>query len=222
MHSSSHTHHRPPTIPWLNSNEIPLIYQHQLCNYSELRYDDNTENREHMKIIIDGYNLIRQSRSLLPFEKQSLEGGRRELIRRLAQFKKIRHHSITVVFDGWAGDSPNEERHVEKGITVIYSKRGEKADDVIIRMVPHGGSQYIVVTSDRGVADAITKRGATAISSPEFEMRMHMPLPHDSPGETYDVDGEDDGGEPAPGKRKGPSKRLPKKKRRAVARLKKL
>ena len=174
-----------------------------------------------MHIIIDGYNLIRQSLSLRQFEDRSLEEGRNELIQRLSRFKKERGHTITVVFDGWIGGSSKEERYNEKGITVIYSKKGEQADEVIKRMVRKGRSSVIVVTSDRTVADVATRSGGTAIPSPEFESRIMM-----SGGEflsfTEQLNEYDDEHSRLTGKRKGPSKRLPKKKRRVMARLRKI
>jgi len=174
-----------------------------------------------MHIIIDGYNLIRQSPSLWQFESRGLEEGRHELIRRLSRFKKERGHTITVVFDGWIGGSPKEERYNEKGITVIYSKKGEQADEVIKRMVRKGRSSVIVVTSDRSVADAATRNGGTAIPSPEFESRITL-SDRESSAFAEEPREYDDEHSRLTGKRKGPSKRLPKKKRRVMARLKKI
>ena len=126
-----------------------------------------------MHIIIDGYNLIRQSASLKRLERFSLERGRNELIRRVAGYRKLRDHRMTVVFDGWITGSPEEERLREDGVYIIYSKRGETADEVIKRMAIAGrGSEIIVVSSDRDVANSAVKAGGVAISSPEFEERM--------------------------------------------------
>jgi len=48
-------------------------------------------------ILIDGYNLIRQSDILRNYERQSLEAGRRALISKLIEYEKRRGHKITVV-----------------------------------------------------------------------------------------------------------------------------
>jgi len=50
-------------------------------------------------IIIDGYNLIRQSCTLAAFDQKDLQLGREVLLDKLAAYKKIKHHKITVVFD---------------------------------------------------------------------------------------------------------------------------
>ncbi|MBN1828305.1 MAG: NYN domain-containing protein, partial [Deltaproteobacteria bacterium] len=58
-----------------------------------------------MHIIIDGYNFIRQSDRLRRFERISLEEGRKQLLRTVGEYRKLRGHKITVVFDGWGGGS---------------------------------------------------------------------------------------------------------------------
>ena len=50
-----------------------------------------------LEIIIDGYNLIRQSRSLRRLDAQSLEQGREALLERLIAYHQVRGHPITVV-----------------------------------------------------------------------------------------------------------------------------
>jgi predicted RNA-binding protein with PIN domain len=175
-----------------------------------------------MKIIIDGYNLIRQSESLRRFERFSLEEGRKELIRRLSIFKRLRGHTIIAVFDGWIHGSAREERRNEGGITVIYSKRGEKADEVIKRLAMKGGSALTVVTSDRSIADFITGRGGVAISSPEFENRISMVETDISVSMDMEYNDVKSNSKITSQKKKGPSRRLPKKQRRAAARLRKL
>jgi len=48
-----------------------------------------------MHILIDGYNLIRQSVDLKRFERQSLEAGRKALIAWLARYHSRKDHRIT-------------------------------------------------------------------------------------------------------------------------------
>ncbi|MBW2739271.1 MAG: NYN domain-containing protein, partial [Deltaproteobacteria bacterium] len=53
-----------------------------------------------LHIIIDGYNLIRQSNTLSDLDRQDIQLGREALLNMLAAYKKIKRHKITVVFDG--------------------------------------------------------------------------------------------------------------------------
>ena len=167
-----------------------------------------------MHIIVDGYNLIRQSDVLRLHERQGLEAGRKALVHLLAGYRKTRGHRITVVFDGWLGGPPQEERDREGGIEIIYSRRGEKADEVIKRLARQRTDETIVVTADRPVMDAAIRAGATAIPSREFEARIRQT--RNTPAQGYiGPDKDDDDNDPAGRgtKKKGPSRKSSKRDR---------
>ena len=178
-----------------------------------------------MHIIIDGYNLIRQSDALRRYERFSLEAGRNALIRSVSHYKKQRGHKVTVVFDGWQGGPVEEERDKLSGIDIIYSRKGEKADEVIKRMVKERAEEIIVVTSDRDIADFVSRRGGTTISSQEFDELMGRtktaPTGHARHTEERS-DKEEDDETRADAKKKGPSRRLSRKKKSAMERIRKL
>jgi hypothetical protein len=71
-------------------------------------------------IIIDGYNLIRQSAELSPLDRIDLQQGREALLELLAAYKKIKRHHITVVFDGTDAYSLYRQRDQVKGIKVLF------------------------------------------------------------------------------------------------------
>ncbi|PIP71352.1 MAG: hypothetical protein COZ31_07125 [Nitrospirae bacterium CG_4_10_14_3_um_filter_44_29] len=112
-------------------------------------------------IVIDGYNLI-------GIQHKDLEKQRQRLVERLAEYRKIKGHEITVVFDGWKSGSGEESHSVTGGIKVIYSRLGEKADAVIKRIVSSEKKQWIVITSDREIADHAWANGSAAVSSEDF------------------------------------------------------
>lgn len=169
-------------------------------------------------IIIDGYNLIRQSASLQRLEQVDLQTGREALIRRLVAYKRIRPHKITVVFDGTGAPDLFPSRDRIGGISIVFSRSGETADTVIAAMARRIGEKAMVVSSDRGVTTSATAAGAAVIGSPEFEERVEMAA-------HMEVKGDD--GEPSEGwspttRKKGPRKRLPKRQRRNSAKIRKL
>ncbi|MBN1545693.1 MAG: NYN domain-containing protein [Syntrophaceae bacterium] len=175
-----------------------------------------------MHIVIDGYNLIRQSDMLRRYEKISLEEGRKALVQRVSLYKKQRGHRITVIFDGWEGGSADEERDRQAGIDIIYSRRGVKADDVIKKIVQRGGDDLVVITSDRDIMHFTTRRGFTAISSPEFEEKMLSMGNHDGESGTM-ANRDEDTDDMKPGlKKKGPARRLSKARRQTLAKMQKL
>jgi len=173
-----------------------------------------------MHILIDGYNLIRQSDSLRNYERQSLEKGRRALIAKLIEYEKRRRHKITVVFDGWKNGSADERRDRAGKINIIYSRHGEKADDVIKRIASQTAEDTLVVSSDREIASYITRCGRTALTSLEFEAIMNRVI-SPSPEDNVAADKQDENSD-RQSKKKGPSKRLPRAKRQAQTKINKL
>jgi len=173
-----------------------------------------------LRIIIDGYNLIRQSLTLRSYDYLDVAKGREKLIEKLAHYRTLKHHPILVVFDGWQGGRPTEQRTKEKGIDIIYSKRGEKADEVIKRLVSNRKEELIVVTSDQEITHFCKSRRCDVIPSPSFEEKMEFSSPARMKGLEEDADNKSL--PPISTKKKGPSKKLPKSKRRLLQRLKKL
>jgi hypothetical protein len=174
-----------------------------------------------MHIIIDGYNLIRQSDTLRRSERLSLEAGRLALIGRMAEYKQKKNHKITIVFDGWVSGSPEEERDRQRNINIIYSRRGEKADDVIKRMIEKSMEEIIVVSSDREIASFALRRGKTALSSPEFEMLINKTIQESIIADYFPVDKDEEESE-RDYKKKGPARKLSKAQRQAQTKIRKL
>ena len=146
--------------------------------------------------------------------------GREALIRQLASYKRVRGYEITVVFDGWRSGSLTQSQQWERGILVVYSKRDERADEVIKRMAKRFGQGAVVVSSDREVAHFAEKVGATAVSSEEFEGRMGIAVVMEQ--KEMDPEEVDDDKRGKGTKKKGPARRPSRRRRRTIQRLKKL
>jgi predicted RNA-binding protein with PIN domain len=146
--------------------------------------------------------------------------GREALIHQLASYKRARGHEITVVFDGWQSGNLTENQQWQRGILVIYSRRDERADEVIKRMARRFGNGAVVVTSDREVVRFAETAGATAVSSEEFDGRMGMAVVMEEKG--VDTEEAERGIVRRGTKKKGPARRPSKSRRRAIERLKKL
>lgn len=169
-------------------------------------------------ILIDGYNLIRCSSSLSTLDQQDIQLGREALLHTLAAYKKIKHHMITVVFDGAHAPPLSQSKDRVKGIKIKFSRSGETADTVIKKITAREKEKALVVSSDRDVVDFAASQGAATISSPEFEEKITMAVYMDTKGI---VDQTQDGWVPTT-KKKGPSRRLSKRKRRNRVKIKKL
>ena len=139
---------------------------------------------------------------------------------KLADYQRKKGHRITVVFDGWKGGSAEEERDRHGNIEIIYSRQGEKADEVIKRIIDQTAEETIVVSSDREIASYATRQGKTALSSLEFEAIMNRAISA-SGGGIYEKEGREER-EVRQRKKKGPARRLPRTKRKAQKKIKKL
>ena len=153
-------------------------------------------------IIIDGYNLIRQSNSFSELDRQDIQLGREALLDTLAAYKKIKRHKITVVFDGTSAPVFSQNRIQVKGIRVKFSRTGESADAVIKRMASREKEKALVVSSDLDIVNFSAAKGTATISSAEFEEKMALAVYMDIKG----IEHQDDGGWIPTTKKKGPSK----------------
>lgn len=171
-----------------------------------------------LHIIVDGYNLIRQSAYLSEVENQDLQLGREALIDQLAAYKQVRGHAVTVVFDGTRAPHDARQKNYTRGIEVIYSRRGELADTVIKSMAARERQQALVVSSDRAVADFCAARGSATLSSPEFEQRLMLTVAGGSRDTGYDAC---DGWTPST-RKKGPRRKPSKRERRRRRKIAKL
>ncbi|HEB75517.1 MAG TPA: hypothetical protein ENJ04_04120 [Nitrospirae bacterium] len=168
------------------------------------------------RLIIDGYNLIGTLHG-------DLESRRKRLVKRLVRYRAAKGHDITVVFDGHGGLSPRETLQTDGGVRIVFSRIARKADDVIKDMLVQGGGGFIVVSSDREIADFAWARGSVPVGSGEFLRKLDEALLDDGEaggGETMDevtlkvlADEEEETGTV----RKGASRR-PSKRRKAVMR----
>jgi uncharacterized protein len=168
-------------------------------------------------LIIDGYNLIRQSMWLSLLDARDLEAGREALLQSLADYRRRRpQHKITVIFDGWQKGGLRESRDLVQGIGVVYSRRGERADEVIKRLLAREGRRAVMVSSDRELQDYAETTGAVWVAARQFESQYLRAA-------AQDFGPEEEGAEAGRGgAKKGPAHRLKKNLRHKKQRLRKL
>lgn len=119
-------------------------------------------------LIIDGYNVTISAWG----ETLTLEQQRNRLVRGLGALAAQTNAEITVVFDG--ADPIFGAKPSARGVRVLFSAKGEIADDVVVdlaRAEPQG-RPVIVVSSDREVADRVRRHDAYAVPSPLLVRRM--------------------------------------------------
>jgi predicted RNA-binding protein with PIN domain len=167
-----------------------------------------------MRIIIDGYNLIGMQKGL----HGDIERRREELIRQLQQYRRRRGYAVTVVFDGWRSGNAWEREEDRGGVTVVFTRDGERADEVIGRMAERWREGAIVVSSDREVMNQARRAGAVALRSGEFEPKLRE-------SQADGMEDKDEGSAeyfPSTTEKRGNPRRLSKADRRKRRRLQKL
>jgi predicted RNA-binding protein with PIN domain len=118
-------------------------------------------------LVVDGYNVTKRG-----FGEISLEQQRRRLVTGLGGIAAQTGVEVTVVFDGAErvpGLPPSP-----RGVRVLFSKKGETADELIRRLVraEPPGRPVVVVSSDREVADGVRRHGAYPMGADSLLRRL--------------------------------------------------
>jgi predicted RNA-binding protein with PIN domain len=118
-------------------------------------------------LIVDGYNVTKRG-----YGDMSLEQQRSRLVSALGGIAAQTGAEVTVVFDG-------AERMIglppaPRGVRVLFSRKGETADELIRRLVraEPAGRPVTVISSDREVADGVRRHGAYPLASDTLLKRL--------------------------------------------------
>lgn len=167
-------------------------------------------------LIIDGYNLLGLTGRL----SERLESARKDLLCVLAAYRHRTRYSVTVVFDGWQQGQPVEQHEYRAGVEVIYSKRGEKADQVIQRLAREYGADCAIVSSDHEIVNVARSHRAIVMGAQEFAGKLNRPASSAAVVPNKELDMGDD---VRPGRgveKRGNPKKLPKSQRHRQNQLK--
>ncbi len=146
---------------------------------------------------------------------KDIEAERQRFIEALIEYKKLKGHDITVVFDGVKGGEATESRTVTGGISVIYSALGETADAVIKRTLTQSKKYWIVISSDRDIQAHAWSSGSVPIDSEDFLKVLERKMT------AYEYPDEEEDEEYVP-RKKGTPRRLSKKEKAQKRALNKL
>jgi len=120
-------------------------------------------------LVIDGYNL------LYALGEGPDRQARERLVRDLVRYARRRGRGVVLVFDAWAQGGPAEQEASHGPVTVLYTRRGERADERIRRWVA-ARREAVVVTSDRAVVRAVERLGAATLGAEAFAERLAAAL----------------------------------------------
>src|SRR5258705_11797513 len=118
-------------------------------------------------LIVDGYNVTKRG-----FGDVSLEQQRGRLVGGLGGLAAQSGAEVTVVFDG--AEKMNALPSPPRGVRVLFSRKGETADELIRQLVraEPAGRPIVGISSDREVADGVRRHGAYPLSSDTLLRRL--------------------------------------------------
>lgn len=121
-----------------------------------------------LHFLIDGYNVIRQSRYL---KNISASADVRSCLVKIIQEKRLagsRNNRVTIVFDGRSNVVSYNAQGNDQ-IKIVFSKE-DSADEIIKRIVSNASNpkQIVVVSNDRQIISFSKSLGAKTMSVDEF------------------------------------------------------
>lgn len=118
-------------------------------------------------LVVDGYNVTKRG-----FGEMSLEQQRKRLITGLGGIAAQTGVEVTCVFDG--AERVHGLPPAPRGVRVLFSHKGETADELIRRLVraEPAGRPVVVVSSDREVADGVRRHGAYPLGADSLVRRL--------------------------------------------------
>ena len=119
---------------------------------------------------MDGYNVIYASDELKALAAQDLKAARDSLVDILINFQGYRKENVILVFDAYRVRGGTEHMEDHAGLTVIYTKEAETADQYIEKAAHEIGKKYrvTVATSDAIEQVIVMSGGAIRLSARDF------------------------------------------------------
>ena len=124
-------------------------------------------------ILVDGYNMIKNSASFASVEARNQAAAREALITQLVSRYRHTPHHVTVVFDG---DGASEQVSHDRRICIIFSRHSETADSVIARLAAearYAGREVEMYSNDGEVQRAVTQHGGQAHTTSQLTKQLN-------------------------------------------------
>jgi predicted RNA-binding protein with PIN domain len=122
-------------------------------------------------LLVDAYNLIYAHPELAPAMQREQEEAREGLIRELSPLSSPDYFEmLVIVFDAAGSIQPEPVLRESGGITVVFTRRGQSADDFIEglarRLLP--AHEVTVASSDRTLVGLVGGFGARTVPGPSL------------------------------------------------------
>lgn len=122
-----------------------------------------------MRYIVDGYNLL--FKEAWARSASTLEQARKQLIDELDTLASTLHLDLTIVFDAPFQNDDLKRGHY-RSLEIVFTAKGQTADDYIVSLADLVGKKATVVTSDRGLSRRVKGAGASIESVHDFIVHL--------------------------------------------------
>ena len=131
-----------------------------------------------VRILVDGYSLLHNWPELAPGRARHSAAARDELIRRLTLYQDTTGTPVTIFFDGATSPRGRPPAASPTGVEVLYSRKGQTADQMIERAVHRFGpyGEVLAVTDDHAERDTVISLGGSASSCWNFIVAVENAL----------------------------------------------
>jgi predicted RNA-binding protein with PIN domain len=129
-------------------------------------------------ILVDGYNVIKNNPMYQMLELKSLAVARDTLIHQLKNRYRQTTHQVIVVFDG---NEAREQTYHDDHIRIVFSRQGETADSVIMRLTGvsrQAGRDVIMYSDDGEIKQHVVTQGGNTQTTHQLTTRL-MAAPRD-------------------------------------------
>jgi len=123
-----------------------------------------------VRILIDGYSLLHAWAGLAENFARHSAKAREELVYWITQYHDAVGTPITIFFDGGNAAPGTPDAGSNVGVEVLYSKKGQTADDLIERTTHRlrAYGEVLVVTNDHAERDTVVSLGGMVSSCENF------------------------------------------------------
>lgn len=148
-----------------DAKEITLSAKKQAGNKEQ-----HLQERQKDYLLVDGYNVIYASDELKSLAAKDLKAARDSLIDILINFQGYRKETVILVFDAYRVRGGTEHMEDHAGLSVIYTREAETADQYIEKAAHEIGKKYrvTVATSDAIEQVIVMSGGAIRLSARDF------------------------------------------------------
>ena len=119
-----------------------------------------------VRILVDGYSLLHNWPELAPGRAPHSAAARDALIRQLTLYQDATGTPVTIFFDGASLPGGRPTASNSTVIEVLYSRKGQTADQMIERATHRFGpyGEVLAVTDDQAERDMVISLGGSAAS----------------------------------------------------------